>query len=183
MRSFLQQLPTLLGVLVGALATYAATSAAERARWRRAQSVRWDEKKVGAYAEYAHAVKAVIAIALRLLARQEPGPDSGGSTEEELTALDAAEEERTMKWEAVLLLGSSDVVTAARTWHQSVFRLERLAHGQPSDMTLAEAIGATSHARRKFYEVAKRDIGIEIDGSPEAYEWQHTKMANIGNDE
>jgi hypothetical protein len=156
MESFLQQMPALLGVLVGALATYAATSAAERARWRRAQSVRWDEKKVNAYAEYAHAVKAVIAMALRILAPHSPGFDSDGSPEEELAALDAAEEQRTMRWEAVLLLGSSEVVIAARTWHQNVFRLERLAHGQPSDMTLAEAIDATSHARRNFYEVATR---------------------------
>jgi hypothetical protein len=54
---FLQQLPTLVGVLIGAAATYGATSLTERARWRRAQAVRWDEKKVNAYAEYANAVK------------------------------------------------------------------------------------------------------------------------------
>jgi hypothetical protein len=53
-QSFVQQLPALIGVLVGALATYAATSAAERARWRRTQSVRWDDKRLTAYAEDAH---------------------------------------------------------------------------------------------------------------------------------
>jgi hypothetical protein len=37
-------------------------------------------------------------------------------------------------------------------------------------------------ARRHFYEVAKRDIGIEVGASPEAYEWQLSKMARIGSD-
>ncbi|MFC0430794.1 hypothetical protein [Kutzneria buriramensis] len=70
MQAFVQQLPALLGVLVGALASYTATSAAERARWRRAQSVRWDDKRLTAYAEYAHAVKKVISISVRLAAHR-----------------------------------------------------------------------------------------------------------------
>jgi hypothetical protein len=181
--TFLQQLPALVGVLVGAVATYGATSAAERARWRRAQSVRWDEKRVDAYAEYALALKQVISVTLRLVARRDSGPGAGSLPEAELAALDAAEEQRTVKWETVLLLGSSEVVVAARTWHQCVFRLERLAQGQPSDMSLAEAIGAVSGARRNFYEVAKRDIGVAVGASPEAYEWQLSKLTGIGSDE
>jgi hypothetical protein len=56
MQALLQQLPTLVGVLVGAAATYVATSTAERSRWRRQQSVRWDIHRYEAYAEYAHAL-------------------------------------------------------------------------------------------------------------------------------
>lgn len=183
MGSFTEQLPTLLGVVVGAFATYAASSAAERARWRRVQSVRWDEKRVSAYAEYAHALKQVISVALRLASRRDASTDSQWAPpEDELAALNAAEEERTTKWEAVLLLGSNEVVIAGRKWHQCVFRLERLAQGQPSDMSLAEAIDATSKARRNFYETAKRDIGIDVGASPEAYEWQLSKVAGAGID-
>lgn len=178
MRPFLQQFPALLGVLVGAVATYAVTAAAERARWRRAQSVRWDEKRLSAYEEYAHAVKQVISVALRLAALRQADSGSGRLPlgEEDVAALEAVEEQRTMKWEAVLLLGSSEVVIAARKWHQSAFRLQRLAYGEPSSSSFTEAIRAISDARRNFYVVAKKDIGIEVGGSPEAYEWQLSKL-------
>jgi len=178
LRSFLQQLPTLVGVLIGAGATYAATSATERARWRRVQSVRWDEKRVNAYAEYAHALKQVISLSLRLAALRDAHPDDDRFPPPDgIAALDAAEEQRTMKWEAVLLLGSSEVVIAGRAWHQDVFHLERLAYGEPTEVPLMEAIKAIGQSRRRFYEVAKHDIGVEIGSSSEAYEWQLSKMA------
>jgi hypothetical protein len=181
---FLQGLPALVGVVVGALGTYLATSAAERSRWRRDQSVRWDEKRVNAYGEYAHALKRVISAALPVAAFRDANREGDRlPSTDEATALAAAAEQRTMKWEAVLLLGSSEVVIAARKWHQSVFRLERLAYGKDSEMSLAEVIGAISQARRNFYEVAKRDIGIDVGVSPEAYEWQLSKIAGTGIDD
>lgn len=68
MQSLVQQLPALIGVLLGALATYAATSATERARWRRTQSIRWDDKRLAAYADYASAVKKLSSLSVRLAA-------------------------------------------------------------------------------------------------------------------
>lgn len=177
MQSFLQQLPTLVGVLVGAGATYAGTSATEHARWRRVQSVRWDEKRVNAYTEYAHALKQVISLSLRLAALRDAHPDDDRFPPADgIAALDAAEEQRTMKWEAVLLLGSSEVVIAGREWHQDVFHLEHLAYGEPAERSLMGAINSISQSRRHFYEVAKCDIGIEIGDSSEAYEWQLGKL-------
>ena len=81
-----------------------------------------------------------------------------------------------MKWEAVLLLGSSEVVIAGRKWHQHAFSLERLAYGEPTEVSLKEAVKAIGQARRHFYEAAKRDIGVEIGDAPETYEWQLSKM-------
>jgi hypothetical protein len=50
-----------------------------------------------------------------------------------------------------------------------------------SEVSLKEAIKAISQARRHFYEVAKRDIGIEIGDSSQAYEWQLGKrIENAG---
>jgi hypothetical protein len=182
--SFLQQLPTLVGVLVGAIATYAATSAAELARWRRAQSVRWDEKRANAYMEYAHSLKRVIYLALRLAVLRDARPDSATALgTDEVAELNEAEVQRTIKWEAVLLLGSNEVVIAARNWHNSVFRLERLAHGKPVDVPLAAAIEAISQARRNFYEAAKGDIGIDVGASADAYEWQLSKTTDLGLDD
>jgi hypothetical protein len=179
-QAFLQQLPALLGVVVGAFATYAATSTAERARWRRSQAVRWDSLRLAAYAEYAHAVKKVSSIAVRVAAHRGIHQDIGAlSPEEGLPALAGAEEERTIKWESVLLLGTDKTVVAARAWHESVTRLQRIASGVEAGMTWAQAIAAASKARRGFYEAAKSDIGIAIGESPETYEWQLTKLVPV----
>lgn len=182
-QSFLQQLPALIGVLVGALATYAATSAAERARWRRAQAVRWDDRRLTAYVEYAHAVKKVISLSVRLAAHRGVHPDIDRlAPEEGMPALAAAEEERTMKWEAVLLLGTDRTVVAARAWHESVFRLQRFAAGEPVESSWADAVEAVSRVRREFYESAKRDIGIAVGDAPESYEWQLAKLTRLNDD-
>jgi hypothetical protein len=178
-QAFLQQLPALLGVLLGAAATFTATSAAERARWRRAQAVRWDEKRLTAYSEYAHAMKKLISIAVRLASTRGVHPDTGTVTpDKDVPTMAAAEEERTSKWEAVLLLGSGDVIVAARGWHNAAFRLQRIAAGL-SEESWAEAVQAVSHARRAFYQVAKKDLGIAIGDDPASYEWQLAKLVAL----
>jgi hypothetical protein len=179
-QTFLQQLPALIGVIVGAFATYAATSAAERARWRRSQAVRWDSLRLTAYAEYAHAIKKVSSVAVRLAAHRGIHPDIDALPPEEgIPALAAAEEERTMKWETVLLLGTDTTVLAARAWHESVFRLQRIASGADAGIGWPQAIATASKARRRFYEAAKADIGIAIGAAPESYEWQLAKLVPV----
>ncbi|WP_433457637.1 hypothetical protein [Micromonospora sp. CA-248212] len=66
------QLPALLGVLVGTLGTILATTLTDRARWRRSQSTRWDERRLDAYVDYAHALKESYAVALRMTADLRP---------------------------------------------------------------------------------------------------------------
>ena len=62
----MDQWGTLLGVLVGAVASYAVTALTERARWRRAQAERWQEKKFDVYARYSNALKEQIGITQRI---------------------------------------------------------------------------------------------------------------------
>jgi hypothetical protein len=64
----LQSLPALIGVTLGALATFLTSSATERSRWRRQQAIRWDDKRLSAYTEYANAVKRAISVSVRLAA-------------------------------------------------------------------------------------------------------------------
>jgi len=59
MSGITQQLPALLGAVIGAAATYLAGAATERTRWRRERSSRWDDKRAQAYSEYGYAVKNV----------------------------------------------------------------------------------------------------------------------------
>ncbi|WP_433681814.1 hypothetical protein [Nocardia sp. CA-119907] len=182
MTSFVEQLPTLIGVLLGAAATYCSTSAAERARWRRAQAIRWDEKRLTAYTEYAHVVKKVIGIAVRIAAHRGIHPDIDKlPLDDGLLALASAEEERTVKWESVLMLGSEEAVAAARRWHESCFRLQLIATGRISDVPWVQAVEAASQARRNFYEVVRKDIGLAIRGSSQSYEWQLARFVQIAS--
>ncbi|MEV0062061.1 hypothetical protein [Nocardia sp. NPDC050718] len=177
-----QQLPALIGVLLGVAATYLSTSAAERARWRRAQAIRWDEKRLTAYTEYAYAVKKAIGLSVRIAAHQGMHPDIDKlPLDEGLVALAAAEEARTMMWESVLMLGSEDAVVAGRRWHESGFRLQLIATGRISDVPWARAVEEASQARRGFYEVVRKDIGLAIRGSSQSYEWQLARFLQLSS--
>lgn len=179
MASFTEQLPALIGVLLGAGATFGATFATDRARWHRDQSVRWDVKRADAYAEYAFAVKRVISLAVRLAAHRgahslgEPlSPDDGT----ELLA--DAEHERAVKWETVLLLGSDNVVIAGRRWQQSVFPLEEIAWGRRVAADWDATVAVVSHERGRFYEAARNDLGLQKGSNPGIYDWQFLEAAS-----
>jgi hypothetical protein len=176
MHAFLQALPALVGVLFGAGATYLSTTATERSRWQRTQSVRWDERRIATYTDYAHSVKHLITVIVRIAAFTKVHPDDDPlDPAEGLPLLAAAGEDRTVKWEAVLMLGSAEVIAAARAWHQSASELQALALKQPSALTWIEAIEASSQARRGFYTAVRHDLGIPMTGSTEVFEWQMTK--------
>lgn len=99
MSGILQQLPALIGVVVGALASYLAGAAAERARWRRSQSSRWDEKRAQAYADYSHAVKNVYVQCMRAAELRRRGGEGGPAAyEAALAELEKLTDERTAKW-------------------------------------------------------------------------------------
>jgi hypothetical protein len=112
---------------------------------------------------------------------EEPAMDglhSGEVGAETYTDLDLnqAEERRTLAWEAVLMLGSEDVVLAARAWHDSYFRLQRLALGQPGE-DWRSAVDAAAVGRRHFYQAARADLGLPPSRRPETFEWQFNKWA------
>ena len=65
MSGIVQQLPALIGVAIGALASYLADALTERTWWRRERFSRWDDRHVQAYADYGHAVKNVYVQCMR----------------------------------------------------------------------------------------------------------------------
>jgi hypothetical protein len=175
--SFVGQLPALAGVLIGAAATYMATSASDRARWRREHSIRWDEKKADAYAEYGNALKKVISVAVRIaVARGVHDLGEPLLPEEGMAVLAAAEQDRQSMWEAVLLLGSDNVVKAARDWQRSIFMLAEIARGVHGADNWDASIGAASTARGKFYKAARSDLGLPTE-DVENFEWQFSRAA------
>jgi hypothetical protein len=127
MENFLNQLPAILGVLVGALGTLLVTSLTDKARWRRDQAVRWDTRRLDAYVAYAAAVKESHTLALRISAPYRCYSKSHAiDPEQGLVLLAEANVTRTKAWEAVLLLGNEATVTAARVWKDAVDAEERL---------------------------------------------------------
>jgi hypothetical protein len=102
-----QQLPVLIGVAIGSVATYVTTSLGDRTRWRRGRDERWDAARMQAYSEFGNAVKEVFHLATRIAKGRgmpysaEPlNPDM-----EAISALNDAESKRARAWESVLLLG------------------------------------------------------------------------------
>ncbi|MFD5869545.1 hypothetical protein ACFWGD_13200, partial [Corynebacterium sp. NPDC060344] len=156
------QFPALIGVVVGAVGSYAVASLTERSRWRRARAERWDEKRFLTYANYASTLKEQIRIAQRIGAARgfenvadplDPG--------EGLAQLAEAESRRAAEWESVLLVGDAEAIAAARAWHEAVWNVELYARGlrdDPAGWTSAEK--EVSRARDAFYVCARRDLGI-----------------------
>ncbi|MEU0548209.1 hypothetical protein [Micromonospora sp. NPDC005979] len=162
MGTLLTQLPALLGVLVGTLGTILATSLADRARWRRTQNVRWDERRLDAYVDYAHALKESYAVALRMTAHLRPGSHSHPIDRDEgLVRLAESDARRTVVWENLLLLGDEPTVVAAATWRDAVWQVERLARGIVGAPTgISEQLARVNEARDGYYRAARQSLGV-----------------------
>lgn len=177
MDSFLQQMPALLGVLLGALATYGATAVGERSRWRREQLARHEERRLAAYSGYALTVKQEMSVILRLAAaRGLPGVLETVEEQEGARLVAEAESDRTAVWESVLLVGSEAAVLAGREWHGAVGVMFRVASGLAEADQWPEAIRRTSSARRQFYTVVRAEVGHQPSADPAIFEWQVEKL-------
>jgi hypothetical protein len=174
MSGIIQQLPALIGVVVGALASYLAGAATERARWRREQSARWDDKRAAAYADYAYAVKNVYVQAMRAAEmRRDSGGEDTAAYEDALAELGKLTDDRTAKWESVLLLGDPETIAAGRAWHRRIWQVERFARGERTDMDqLDSVLEDVNDDRVRFYAAARHDLGITSGAIPYGGPWR-----------
>lgn len=174
MASVVDQLPALIGVGIGALASYLVSSSTERARWRRQQSARWDEMRARVYADYGYAVKNVFELCKRLAAYRGLSTTSASiDPAEALGELARLATERTAKWESVLLLGNSETITSAREWHRRIWHMEFFARGERTDAAEWTALlDEVAVARRRFYDAARRDLGVKGGSVPSAARWE-----------
>jgi hypothetical protein len=174
MSGIVQQLPALIGVVIGVMASYLAGAAAEHTRWRREQSSRWDDKRAQAYADYAYAVKNVYVQCMRAaeLRRQGDGDDLA-AYEEALIELGKLADERTAKWESVLLLGNPETIAAARVWHRRIWQAERFARGERTDEDQWDSVLDDINVdRARFYAAARQDLGITSGVIPQGGPWR-----------
>jgi hypothetical protein len=157
------QLLTLLGVVIGALMSFGANSIAERARWRRFQSTRWDTQRLPAYVEFLGTVKTIAMMSARVVAAR--GIDTGHApmdTDEGLRLLTDGELDRAIKFEAVLLLGDSDTARKAQELSEQLWRLEDMARGDVNTNATEfdRAYLVYRRLRSEFYWAARKSMGV-----------------------
>jgi hypothetical protein len=179
MASVVQQLPALIGVVVGALASYLVSTAAERRRWQRQQSTRWDDKRAQAYVEYGNAVKSVFYKCGTITNFRGLGLMYQQIDETtELSELGRLASERSAKWESLLLLGDTGTLLAAREWHRHVGEMQKFVRNNRTDVgewkTLFVDVDA---ARTRFYEAARRDLGIRGGPLPPGGPWEEPETS------
>ncbi len=169
MNPIVAQALTIAGVLLGSAATFFVTSATERTRWRRAQSARWDDKRLLAYSEFANAVKHMVRLCRRIAETRGLLP-TGQPIDLTSAFADFAEGEtqRALKWETVMLLGEPTTISAARTWYEQVWRLERILREEsPEKSAFIDAYQDAMRLRNEFYACARKDLNITSGPLPE----------------
>jgi hypothetical protein len=161
MSNFLGPLAALIGVVVGVVTT----GWADRASWKRGQVVRWDERRVDAYAEYAKAIKKMHITALRLVDPRLAGDNPAEPINRKvgLETLAQAEVHRGECWELILLLGDQATAHAGLGWHTLVSNEAKFARSRPDDAESDDWIAlvrSADQARDHFYDAARKSVNV-----------------------
>ncbi|WP_433678909.1 hypothetical protein [Nocardia sp. CA-119907] len=157
-----QVLATLAGVAVGGALAFIATYANERAKWSRSHAVRWDERRLAAYVEYSNCIIRMHVLARRIAVSRNLSVDVEPlSADQGMPLLVEAEAERSLRWQAVLLLGGSRATDVGHQLNQCSWVLEWFARGKLTDTDDWELATAEAHRlRREFIAEARRDMGV-----------------------
>lgn len=162
MSAFLQQLPALFGVVIGALGSYVALVRSDRARFDREQAARWEERKLAVYAEYARTLKKSVTLTYRVAAHLGNDPHPHPMSPQQAAPLMAeATEARDPSGEALILLGSPQVVERARTWVVSVMEMERFLREETRDPGAWQALMERQRiGRERYYAAVREDLAL-----------------------
>ncbi|QOV40647.1 hypothetical protein IM697_20925 [Streptomyces ferrugineus] len=162
MSVFIQQLPALLGVVIGALGSYVVVVRGDQARFRREQAARWEERKLAVYADYAHSVKKTVTVSFRVAAALgvDPHPDPL-PLEEAKPLLGEATSRRDPAGEALIMLGSTVVVDRARDWVMTAMEMERFVRASTRDPKAWQSLLERQRAGREgYYTAVREDLGL-----------------------
>ncbi|MEU0409569.1 hypothetical protein ABZ307_17360 [Streptomyces griseorubiginosus] len=162
MSEFIQQLPALIGVVIGALGSYLAVVRGDRVRFQREQAARWEDRKFAVYAEYARALKKSVTLTYRVAAHfgndPHPHPLTPEQAEPQLAEATIA---RDPAGEALILLGSPTVVERARTWVVTVMEMEAFLRAQTRDPAAWQALLERQRAgRESYYRAVREDLAL-----------------------
>jgi hypothetical protein len=183
--SLVDQLPALIGVIVGAGLSFTSTTVVERGRWRRGQAVRWDERKLTAYAEFGNAVKDMVLLANRIAGGRglNEHPQPLAPDPENLTALAEAAAKCSLLNEQLRLLADEDTITASRALNHRAYRLEWFAYGRLDGGPDAWAAAYLEYrdARDEYLGHARASLQVAGPGIPRDRGW-HTPSTPITDD-
>ncbi|WP_369176141.1 hypothetical protein [Streptomyces mutabilis] len=158
MSVFLQQLPALMGVVIGALGSYLAVVRSDQARFRRETAARWEERRLAVYADYARTLKTSVTLTYRIAAHLGNDPHPHPLAPREAAAAQAeAALARDPAGEALLLLGSKEVVEKARVWVVAVLDMERFLREETRDPEAWQVLLERQRAGREGYYTAVRE--------------------------
>jgi hypothetical protein len=158
MSAFIQQLPALIGVVIGALGSYLAVVRGDQARFRRERAARWEERRLAVYADYARAVKATVTVTYRVASELGNGTHPDPLTVEEARPLLAeANTGRDPSGEALIMLGSPEVVAKGRLWVVTAMEMERFVREGRRDPEAWQVLLEQQRAGREAYYAAVRD--------------------------
>ena len=158
MSAFIQQLPALIGVVIGALGSYLAVVRGDRVRFRRERAARWEERRLAVYADYARTLKKSVTLTYRVPSHLGNDPHPHPLSPEEAAPLMAeASGARDPSGEALILPGSTEVVEQARAWVVTVMEMERFLREGTHDPAAWQALLDRQRAGREGYYAAVRD--------------------------
>ncbi|MEU3841366.1 hypothetical protein AB0E88_15210 [Streptomyces sp. NPDC028635] len=162
MSTFIQQLPALLGVVIGAVGSYLAVARADRARFRRERAARWEERRLAVYSDWARAVKQSVTLTYRVAAHfgNDPHPHPLTPAEAEPLLAEAALA-RDPSGEALLMLGSTGVVEKARAWVVVTLDMENFVRAGTRDPGAWQILLDRQRAgREEFYAAVREDLAL-----------------------
>lgn len=162
MESWAVQLLTILGVAVGAFASFISTRMLDRNRWRREETLRWDSRRLESYADFGIAMMRYITIAYRITAsRGLTSHVQALDVTSGLPELANAEGQVSEKFELVIMLGNPDVIIAAQAWRNEAWHLDRFARGLRTDPDeYVRAAHDRRAAQKHFYSAVRVDVGV-----------------------
>lgn len=156
------ELVALLGVAVGAGLSWGSGALTDRSRFRREQQVRWREQRLSTYANFSAAAKQTMSLLFRVGAHLKVDQQSEPmSLDEAKPLLAAAFHAREQEFERVRMVGSPEIVEAARTWVREIYTMRALIEAGTNDVAEWRGqVASTNRARDGFYEVARAEIGL-----------------------
>ncbi|MEU1467215.1 hypothetical protein ABZ434_03160 [Streptomyces sp. NPDC005761] len=149
------QIFTLVGVLIGALTSYFATTVAERARFRREMATRWDERKLDTYIEYLTCIKEIQRAAMAAGRARDQGTDATDA----LYEMEESENKRSILFETFVLLSNEKAATAAHSVNQRTWELLRTARSLSSGVAELRRVPLVE-ALNVLHEAARSDLTI-----------------------
>ncbi|WP_129308535.1 hypothetical protein [Streptomyces sp. L2] len=152
------QIITIIGVLLGAITSFIATTLAERAKFRQGMATRWDERKLDTYVEYVACVKEASRAAWRVIEARERGEDPA----EALVEMETLEARRSVLFEGLVLLAEDTAASAAAHANERLWALLRCAR-EPAATPAArrtELGPALIEALNTLHRAARSDLAI-----------------------